>query len=233
LRPIGEANNLIIPASDNQKVKKLADGSIIVTVAPVSNIKGGSTTSTELSTGPLTINGAQDIIDAIKPNRFLQSDDVRIIELSKKAVGDAKNPAEAAKRIEQFVADYIEYRSLSVGYASATEVAVSRKGDCSEFAVLCAALCRAAGIPARVVVGVAYVDDFMGKSGFGGHAWVEAYIEGKWVGLDSAFKAGKRGGYDAGHIALAMGDGEPINFFNLATTLGRFKIEKVTVNAGK
>jgi hypothetical protein len=78
-------------------------------------------------------------------------------------------------------------------------------------------------------MGVAYVDDFEGKDGFGGHAWVEAYIGGKWVGLDSTFKASERGGYDAGHIAVAMGDGEPASFFNLATTLGRFKIEKITV----
>jgi hypothetical protein len=53
------------------------------------------------------------------------------------------------------------------------------------------------------------------------------------VGFDSAFKASGRGGFDAGHIALAMGDGEPADFFNIATTLGRFRIEKVVVNREK
>jgi hypothetical protein len=80
---------------------------------------------------------------------------------------------------------------------------------------------------------VAYVDDFEGRSGFGGHAWTEAYVGGKWVGLDSAFMAGALGKFNAGHIALASGDGEPANFFNMATTLGNFKIEKVTVEPGK
>ncbi len=169
----------------------------------------------------------------MKPGRFVQSDDANIIALAKQAVGDAKDSAEAAKRIEEFVSKYVKDISFSVGYASATEVAASRRGDCTEFAVLCAAMCRAAGIPAKVTVGVAYVNDFEGKTGFGGHAWTEAYIGDKWVGLDSAFKAGALGKFDAGHIALASGNGEPANFFNMATTLGKFRIEKITVEPEK
>jgi transglutaminase-like putative cysteine protease len=166
--------------------------------------------------------------EATKPSRYLQSDDPKIKELARQAIGDIKDADEAAKRIERFVADYITDASLSIGYASAAEVAQSRKGDCSEFSVLCAALCRAAGIPARITVGVAYTDNFMGRSGFGGHAWVEVNIDGKWVGLDPTFTKGGKS-FDAGHITLASGDGEPAAFFNIATAMGRFKIEKVMV----
>jgi transglutaminase-like putative cysteine protease len=74
------------------------------------------------------------------------------------------------------------------------------------------------------------VDDFAGFRGFGGHAWAQVYVGKKWVGLDASFKGAGRGGYDAGHIALASGNGEPAEFFNLATTLGQFKIEKVIIN---
>jgi transglutaminase-like putative cysteine protease len=116
-----------------------------------------------------------------------------------------------------------------VGYASAAEVLESRQGDCSEFAVLTAALCRAVGIPARVVVGIAYVQDFAGHEGFGGHAWTQAYVGDRWIGLDAAFKGSGRGGHDAGHIALAVGNGEPGDFFNMASALGAFKIEKLEV----
>jgi transglutaminase-like putative cysteine protease len=70
------------------------------------------------------------------------------VDLAHKAVGDAKDAAQAARRIESFVARYIDNKSMSVGYASAAEVVESRQGDCSEFAVLTAALCRAVGIPA-------------------------------------------------------------------------------------
>lgn len=224
LKPTAQTTNLTIPSSDNQRVQKLEDGTVIVKVEPVSMPTG--------VTFPYKGTDA-NIAEMIKPSRFLQSDDANIIALAKRAVGNTKDSAQAAKRIEEFVAKYVKNISLSVGYASATEVAASRRGDCTEFAVLCAALCRAAGIPARVTVGVAYVNDFEGRTGLGGHAWTEAYISDKWVGLDSAFKAGALGKFDAGHIALASGNGEPANFFNIATTLGRFRIEKITVERGK
>jgi hypothetical protein len=224
LKPTAQTTNLIIPSSDNQRIQKLDDGTVMVTVEPVSMPTGGI----------FPYKGTDaNVAEMMKPGRFVQSDDPNIIALAKKAVGDAKDSGEAAKRIEDFVSKYIKDVSFSVGYASATEVAASKRGDCTEFAVLCAALCRAVGIPAKVTVGVAYVNDFEGKTGFGGHAWTEAYIEGKWVGLDSAFKAGALGKFDAGHIALASGDGEPANFFNMATTLGKFKIEKIKIEPGK
>ena len=220
LKPIEGAGDFTIPASDNQRVERLEDGSVIVVVEPVSAPKGVK----------FPYKGTdKDAIEAMKPNRFLQSDDAKIIELAKQAVGNTKDAGEVAKKIEAFVGNYIDNMSLSVGYASAAEVAESRKGDCSEFAVLTAAMCRAVGIPAKVVTGIAYVDDFMGRQGFGGHAWTEAYIGDKWIGLDSAFKAGGQGGYDAGHIALASGNGEPADFFGMATSLGRFKIVKIMV----
>jgi hypothetical protein len=219
LTPAPDAN-LVIPATDNQKVERLADGKILLTVAPVAAAAGG--------TFPYQGHDLK-LLEAIKPTRYLQCDRKEIIDLAHKAVGDAKDAAEAARRIELFVGKYIENRSMSVGYASAAEVAASRQGDCSEFAVLTAALCRAVGIPAQVVVGIAYVDEFAGQEGFGGHAWTQAYIQGKWVGLDASFKGSGRGAFDAGHIALAVGNGEPGDFFNIATALGRFKIEKLTV----
>jgi len=213
---------LTIPSNDNQHVRRLENGKLIVTVAPVTEPTGGRF--------PYT---GKDItlLEAMKPNRFLQSDQKEIIELARRAVGGTKDAAEAVRKIEEFVANYVQNRSLSVGYASAAEVAVSRQGDCSEFAVLTAAMCRAVGIPAQVVAGLAYVSDFAGLEGFGGHGWTQAYVRDRWVGLDAAFKATGRGGYDPRHIALAVGNGEPGDFFNVASTLGQFKIEKVMVKS--
>ncbi len=218
LAPTPDAN-LVIPATDNQKVQRLENGRVLLTIEPVAAAGG---------TFPYKGDDPK-LLEAVKPTRYLQCDRKEIIDLARKAVGDAKDAAQAARRIESFAAQYIENKSLSVGYASAAEVVASRQGDCSEFAVLTAALCRAVGIPAQVVVGVAYVSEFAGQEGFGGHAWTQAYIQGKWVGLDAAFKSSGRGGYDAGHIALAVGNGDPGDFFNIATALGRFKIEKLTV----
>lgn len=222
---------LTIPSTDNQKAKRLPDGKVLLVVEPVKVPAGG--------TFPYKGNDPA-LLQATKPTRFLQSDRKEILDLARKAVGNAKNSAEAALRIESFVAEYIENRSLSIGYASAAEVAESRQGDCSEFAVLTAAMCRAVGIPAQVAVGVAYVEDFSGIQGFGGHAWAQAYVGadkqgqgGKWIGLDASFKGSDRGGYDAGHIALATGNGDPADFFNMATALGQFKIEKLEIQRAR
>ncbi len=225
LRP-AQGASLVIPTTDNQRAQRLPDGRIALAIKPVEAPQGG--------TFPYKGSDAA-VLEATKPTRFLQSDDKRIVALARKAVGNTKDAAEAARRIESFVAGYISNKSLSVGYASAVEVVESRQGDCSEFAVLTAALCRAVGIPAQVAVGVAYVKDFGGIEGFGGHAWTQAYLtdaqgqNGKWVGLDAAFKGSGRGGYDAGHIALAVGNGEPGDFFNMASALGQFQIEKLEI----
>lgn len=227
----GTAGDLEIPSTDNQKATRLPDGRVLLEVRPAKAPAGGRF--------PYR-GGDPELLEATKPTRFLQSDNEQIVALARKAVGNAKDAAQAAGRIESFVAQYISNKSMSVGYASAAEVVESRQGDCSEFAVLTAAMCRAVGIPAQVVVGVAYVEEFGGLQGFGGHAWTQAYLggdkqgkEGKWVGLDAAFKSSNRGGYDAGHIALAAGNGEPGDFFNMAAALGQFQIEKIEVQQAR
>ncbi len=214
--------DLKIPSNDNQKVEQLSGGTIILTVEPVAAPTGVRF--------PYKGNDPA-ALEALKPTRYVESDQKVIIDLARRAVGDTSDAAEAARRIEAFVADYVADKSLSVGYASAAEVAASKQGDCSEHAVLTAALCRAVGIPAQVVTGLAYVSQWgTFQNGFGGHAWVQVYLGDKWVGLDAAFRGTGRGGFDAGHITLAVGSGNPEDFLNLINTMGQFKIEKVTVN---
>ena len=113
-------------------------------------------------------------------------------------------------------------RLRPVGDGSASEAARTREGDCTECAVLLAALLRANGIPSRCVNGLVYSeDDFAGqKDVFVYHMWTQAWIAldnddkpgedgqqaGYWLDLDSAMWR-----YSAGHIALgvsAMGDGD-------------------------
>jgi len=218
LRPVQQGAALPIPVTDTQTVRRLEDGAIELTVRPI-RPAGGS----------LPYDGNDPtLLAALRPNTFLQSKDGLIIDLARKAIADANDAATALMRIEEFVGNYIQDKALSIGYASAAEVAQTRQGDCTEHAVLAAAMCRAVGIPARVVTGIAYVDQFSGQTNvFGGHAWVSAYVGGKWVCIDPAFKGTGRGGYDAGHIALAVGDGQPADFFNLAVLLGQFTIQKI------
>jgi hypothetical protein len=210
------AAKLDFPTTDSQTVTR-RDGKVVVTVRPPAAPAGA----------PMPYKGDDETaLAALKPTRFVESDDKRVVALARQAVGDANDPAAAIKRIEAFVHKYVAKKNLSVGYASAAEVARSKEGDCTEHAVLAAAMCRAVGIPAQIVVGVAYVD-LGGRKGavFGGHAWCQAYVGGKWVGLD----AGMSRGCGAARIALAIGSGEPTDFFSMIHTLGYFKIESMSV----
>jgi hypothetical protein len=215
LQPINQAT-LQFPATDNQSVRTDAGGIVFLTARPVRVARGGK----------FPYKGSDKAaLDALKPGRYVQSDAKEIIALSKKAVGDAKDAAAAAKRIENFVRQYISDKNLSVGYASALEVAQSKEGDCTEHAVLTAALCRAAGIPAQVVFGILYIDEYEGRTDvFFGHAWTQAYIGGKWVQLDAT-----RHAVGPTRIAMAVGSGEPDEFFAMISTFGNFKIASATV----
>jgi hypothetical protein len=221
LKSAEAAEKMRIPNTDNQKVS--VKGNIATVKVDRSEIPKG---------GKFPYKGKDKrLLEALKPTRFVQSDHELVIKLARQAIGRTKNAGEAVKKIEAFVAKYMENKNLSVGYASAAEVAASKQGDCSEFSVLTAAMCRAVGIPAEVVMGVAYVDEFGNvKNSFGGHAWVQVYVDKRWYGIDSTFKSSGRGGYDAGHIALAVGNGDPEDFFALVGSLGKFEIEKLTIS---
>jgi len=158
-----------------------------------------------------------------EPSAWVQSDNVLITDLAKRATKGAKTDIERMQKAEGFVREYIFGKSLSVGYASALEVATTRQGDCTEHALLLAAIARASGIPARVATGIAYVDHFSGREHvFVPHAWVEAYVDGRWQGYDAALSR-----FDAGHIALAVGDGDPVRYFAGVALLGHLRIDAI------
>ncbi len=86
--------------------------------------------------------------------------------------------------------------------------------------MLLAALGRSQGIATRVVDGLAYAPDFAGKDRvFVPHAWVQAWIDGRWQSFDAALP-----GFDAGHIALSIGDGDPWRFYAGLDMLGRLTL---------
>lgn len=105
-------------------------------------------------------------------------------------------------------------------YAAASEALASREGDCTEFAVLLAAAARARGIPARVVAGLVYDSRFLGRPhAFGPHMWVQVWNGERWRSYDAA-----AGRFDAGHIALAVGDGRPEEMRGVLALIGQLRI---------
>ncbi|MCJ7545096.1 MAG: transglutaminase-like domain-containing protein [Phycisphaerae bacterium] len=215
LVPIGDAK-LSVPSFDNQKV--LADPSGLTVVVTAQKVPAA-----------VAMPYAGDnkaALEAMKPTAYLDCDKAEIVALACQAAGGSANAVEAARRIEAFVQRYVISKGFDVGYARASEVVANRTGDCSEHAVLAAAMCRAVGIPARVVVGMAYTQDMEGQAPiFCPPAWVTVYLEGKWVNIDPTFPQG----YDLGHIALADGDGIPADYLGLARVMGVFRIEAATI----
>jgi len=89
---------------------------------------------------------------------------------------------ELARRVTGFVFEWIAEKDLSVGFASASEVARNGKGDCTEHGVLAVALLRKLGIPARGVVGWAGLGEVLGL-----HFWVEVKVGRRWIPVDPTF----------------------------------------------
>jgi len=152
---------------------------------------------------PLPYSG-QEYADLLKPTPWLEVEDPTIIELSKAAVGEEHDALRAALKIERYVGEYITEKNLSLGFATAAETARQKEGDCSEHAVLVAALARAAGIPGRIVVGLVYAgpEDGLPRSGFFYHVWTEVFV-GEWLPLDATMN-----GHDATHLAIGR---SPLN----------------------
>jgi hypothetical protein len=200
--------------STSEQAVKAKDGGLSVTVV-----------ESAFPRGKVIRYGGDDpeTLKALAATPWIQSDADEIRKLSREAMAAAMDGHTAVLNIERFVADYIDEKTLSVGYASALEVAQSRQGDCTEHALLTAALCRASGIPAQIVFGLVYVDEFEGETSLlGGHAWTRALIDGKWVSLDAAL-----GGFDTGHIALGISNGDPADFFQLIDVIGNLEIVSI------
>jgi transglutaminase-like putative cysteine protease len=73
---------------------------------------------------------------------------------------------------------------MARGWDLASVVARSGAGDCTEHAVLLAALARSVGRPARVVVGVLLAVTGDGVAAFG-HAWAEIHDGKVWQVVDA------------------------------------------------
>ena len=128
-----------------------------------------------------------EFAEFLKANPIINSDDPAVLAMAKEARRDANKPYEIADNLRKYVTTTIKNKNLDVGFASASEVCRNKEGDCSEHAVLLAALGRACGLPSRIVCGLVYVPVFGGADDiFGFHMWTQFRIGDKWVDFDAA-----------------------------------------------
>ena len=161
------------------------------------------------------------------PNSRIQSDDQQVRAMAKAAVEGKQGDWEKAVALERYVFDNIHDKNLSQALASAAEVARTREGDCTEHAVLLAAMARAEGLPARVAIGLVYFEQPREpRHAFGYHMWTEIFVQDRWIPMDATLGLGGIGG---AHLKLAhasLKDTDAMNpFLPVIKVLGQLKLE--------
>ncbi len=161
--------------------------------------------------------------------------DARLKSLTKRALKGKEDASEAerAEALRAFVLRYIDHKDLGTAFATASDTAKSKSGDCSEHATLLTALLRCAGVPSRAATGLVYADSFAGgKHVMGWHMWTQAVIDGKWVDLDATRPDCA---FDGGHILTAttsLSEGSlGTDLGSVVLLLGNLAVDDVRVNA--
>ena len=162
---------------------------------------------------------------------WIQTTDPRVAALA--ATIPAGPPENVVAAAETLVREHVETRNFNHAMGTAADVARTGAGDCSEHAMLLAAICRARGIPTRIAIGLVFVPHL---NSFAYHMWNEALIGGHWVTLDATMEragAGERVG--AGHIKMAdatFADAASLAKLNrVLTAMGALRVELLDLQA--
>jgi Transglutaminase-like superfamily len=140
----------------------------------------------------------------LAPERLIESDAPEIVAEAERAVGTATRTRDKAERLTRYVNALLD-KKPTVSLPSALEVLRTKVGDCNEHTALYVAMARAAGIPARIAVGLVYVRGAQGA--FYYHAWPEVYLEesagrGLWLPVDPTLNQFPA---DGTHLRLVRG----------------------------
>ena len=150
--------------------------------------------------GPPLVADANANAPFTQPNFILQSDHPDVAALARSLRLPGAGPYVQARLLQDWVAEHMRV-DPGLAMLPASEVVRDRGGTCVAYAVLLTSLARALGIPARIVMGYVYVGNI-----WGGHAWSEVEVDGRWIPLDAAVY--RPGPADATHLALVRHSAE-------------------------
>lgn len=149
-----------------------------------------------------------DLAQFLGSESYIESDNAQIKAKALSLASGKSGPCEIVEAIYDYVIDNMTYAGYVAENRGAKYALTYKRGDCTEYATLMTALCRAAGIPARVIEGVTNSEDDEV------HDWVEAYLPGLgWVPFDPTWgrHAGARDTWlaavEPNHIPLYIGIG--------------------------
>lgn len=155
----------------------------------------------------------------LRSDTFVQSEHPSIRKQALEIVGNASGTWEKSLAIHEWVFSRLDKEAV-LSIPSALEVLKRRRGDCNEHTVLFTALARAAGVPARIAIGIVWSDEL---EGFYYHAWPEIFLD-DWIWMDPTLGQPMA---DATHLKLASGGIE--TWPRLLPFLGRLEIEVLTL----
>jgi len=139
-----------------------------------------------------------DMQTYLQSEELIQSEAPEIRDLAVRLTEGSKDFWEATCRLGSWVAENI---NGSINGGSALEALRRGDGSCGPQSMLLAALCRASGIPARVVWGCVYTPEYGGS--FGHHGWTEVYVgEAGWIPVDATLH--ETDYVDSGHVRLGV-----------------------------
>lgn len=118
-----------------------------------------------------------DVRPFLRSEKFIESSHPELLQMARKF--ESATPPEIAEKIFRWVAENISYAGYLRDSRGALYALRNRRGDCTEYMSLFAALCRANKIPARGIGGYVCRGDSILKPG-SYHNWAEFYEAGAW-----------------------------------------------------
>lgn len=134
--------------------------------------------------------------------------------------------------LTDFVFEHIDNKTYSRGFDLAARVAETGAGDCTEHAVLLAALARHFEYPARVTLGVVLIDQHTGVSAYG-HAWTEIFVDGGWQVADATRLSADKSVRGVRYLPLGGLDNEGLGYaMSLLEHAARFPARISDIDSG-
>ncbi len=183
------------------------------------------------------VDGAETDARYLESNPYLNLDDpvLRVLAEEVFASDPPSDPFERADGLRRFVSGHIAEPGLDVGFATASEVARNPVGDCTEYAVLLAALGRLHGFPTRVAAGLVYLSEFgEHRDVMGYHMWTQFRIGEAWWDLDAALHESEPAPTRIAFATASLGEASMAELnLSLLRLIGRVRVAVEAVAEGR
>jgi transglutaminase-like putative cysteine protease len=148
----------------------------------------------------------------LKPQKYIESDHPAITRLAHKL--HAPDPTKTVEKVLGWLAGNVSYSGYTGKDRGALYVLEQKQGDCTEYANLFVALCRANGIAARPIGGFVCPQSGVLKAR-DYHNWGEFYADDSWILADPQNRVLRQNAAD--YIAMRIihaSENDPMGLYN-------------------